>query len=65
VPITPSVPVIPLASIEREGIPESKIFFVGNVMIDSLLNYSNKTENSIVLKKLGLQNNNNTNNYVM
>jgi UDP-N-acetylglucosamine 2-epimerase (non-hydrolysing) len=57
--------VIPLASIEREGIPESKIFFVGNVMIDSLLNYSNKTENSIVLKKLGLQNNNNTNNYVM
>jgi UDP-N-acetylglucosamine 2-epimerase (non-hydrolysing) len=38
----------------REGIPQSKIFFVGNVMIDTLLENKAKAENSDVLKRFNL-----------
>lgn len=35
-----------LENLAKEGIPEEKVFFVGNVMIDSLINYLPKTEKS-------------------
>ena len=38
----------------REGIPKNKIFFAGNLMIDTLLKYKNRVDLSI-LKKLGLK----------
>jgi len=38
----------------REGIPQGKIFFVGNVMIDTLLQYKNIAMNSDILHRLGL-----------
>jgi len=41
----------------KEGISEEKIFFVGNVMIDTLLKNKKKSESSDILKKLGLENN--------
>ncbi|HEX8949933.1 MAG TPA: UDP-N-acetylglucosamine 2-epimerase, partial [Dissulfurispiraceae bacterium] len=37
-----------------EGIPDEKIHFVGNVMIDTLLRYREKAEQSGVLHRLGL-----------
>ena len=42
-------------NLKNEGISEDKIFFVGNVMIDSLQNHINKAENSNILEKLGLR----------
>jgi|TARA_B100001964_G_C14187550_1_gene579402 UDP-N-acetylglucosamine 2-epimerase (non-hydrolysing) len=42
----------------KEGISKDKVFFVGNVMIDTLLNHKEKAENSKILKKLGLEKNN-------
>jgi UDP-N-acetylglucosamine 2-epimerase (non-hydrolysing) len=44
----------------REGIPEDKIFFVGNVMIDTLLKHRKKAEKSSVLDLLGLNRSANT-----
>lgn len=41
-------------NLKREGIPEEKIFFVGNVMIDSLLQHLEKARTTDILKKLGL-----------
>ena len=41
----------------KEGIPENKIFFVGNVMIDTLLSHMEIAKNSIILEKLGLRKN--------
>jgi len=41
-------------NLRREGIPDSKIHFVGNVMIDSLLKHRRKAEESSILKDLGL-----------
>ncbi|HWP45748.1 MAG TPA: UDP-N-acetylglucosamine 2-epimerase (non-hydrolyzing) [Candidatus Limnocylindrales bacterium] len=41
-------------NLKREGIPEEKIFFVGNVMIDSLLQHLEKAKRTHILKKLGL-----------
>jgi UDP-N-acetylglucosamine 2-epimerase (non-hydrolysing) len=38
----------------REGIPKEKIFFVGNVMIDTLLKNVEKAKKSYTLKRLGL-----------
>jgi len=38
----------------REGIEREKIFFVGNVMIDSLLLYQKRAEHSPILDRLGL-----------
>ncbi|MCX5815354.1 MAG: UDP-N-acetylglucosamine 2-epimerase (non-hydrolyzing) [Proteobacteria bacterium] len=38
----------------REGIPKEKIYFVGNVMIDTLVHLLPKTDNRLILKELGL-----------
>jgi len=38
----------------REGIPQEKIYFVGNVMIDTLLSNKTKAEQSAVLETLDL-----------
>jgi len=38
----------------REGVAEEKIFFVGNVMIDTLLKHKKKAESSAILAELGL-----------
>ena len=40
----------------QEGIPEEKIFFVGNTMIDTLLKHREKAQRSDILDKLGLRN---------
>ena len=43
-------------NLEKEGIPKEKIFFVGNVMIDTLMKNKKKAEEkSTILKKLGLE----------
>ncbi len=43
-------------NLEKEGIPNEKIFFVGNVMIDTLMKNRKKAEEkSTILKKLGLE----------
>jgi UDP-N-acetylglucosamine 2-epimerase (non-hydrolysing) len=39
----------------HEGIPDDKIFFAGNTMIDSLLAFKTQADNSKVLDKLGLR----------
>ncbi len=39
----------------HEGVPEKKMFFVGNVMIDTLLKYKRQAEETNVLKNLGLE----------
>jgi UDP-N-acetylglucosamine 2-epimerase (non-hydrolysing) len=44
-----------IENLRKEGIEASKIFFVGNVMIDSLVTYRTKIINSNVLSKLNLQ----------
>ncbi|NVL90059.1 MAG: UDP-N-acetylglucosamine 2-epimerase (non-hydrolyzing) [Desulfobacterales bacterium] len=41
-------------NLRREGIPDEKIFFVGNVMIDSLLRHREKARKSEILEKLNL-----------
>ena len=38
----------------REGIPEERIFFVGNVMIDTLMRYRSKAQESTILQDLQL-----------
>ena len=43
-----------LKNLANEGIKEDKIFFVGNVMIDSLIHYLSKAEKSSVLKDYSL-----------
>ncbi len=43
----------------REGIDKEKIFFVGNVMIDTLLKHREKAQKSQILDTLGLSINNN------
>ena len=43
-----------LDNLQREGIDASKVHFVGNVMIDTLLANSRKARSSNVLEKLGL-----------
>jgi len=42
-------------NLKKEGIPEEKIFLVGNVMVDSLLYNLEKAKKSTILRKLGLQ----------
>ncbi|MFA6542731.1 MAG: UDP-N-acetylglucosamine 2-epimerase (non-hydrolyzing) [Bacteroidota bacterium] len=39
-------------NLKNEGVPERKIFFVGNTMIDSLLRYKEKSDRSAVLSRL-------------
>jgi len=43
-----------LLNLHREGIPDGRIRFVGNTMIDSLVAYSDKAESSTILEELGL-----------
>ncbi|MFC1815077.1 non-hydrolyzing UDP-N-acetylglucosamine 2-epimerase [Thermodesulfobacteriota bacterium] len=44
-------------NLKREGIPEDKIFLVGDVMVDSLLFNVAKARKTKILEKLGLRNN--------
>jgi len=39
----------------REGVGKERIFFVGNIMIDSLLNYIDRADGSSVLERLGVE----------
>jgi len=41
-------------NLRREGIPEERIFFTGNVMIDTLLRFREKAARSDVLGRLGV-----------
>jgi UDP-N-acetylglucosamine 2-epimerase (non-hydrolysing) len=43
-----------MENLKREGIDESKIFFVGNVMIDTLIQLMPKAEASGILQTLGI-----------
>jgi UDP-N-acetylglucosamine 2-epimerase (non-hydrolysing) len=42
-------------NLKKEGVPEEKIYFVGNVMIDSLLQHLEKAKKTNVLTRFGLQ----------
>ena len=44
-----------LDHLKREGVPDEKVFFTGNVMIDSLVRYQEKAKSSRILEELGLQ----------
>ncbi len=44
-----------LKNLRLEGIPDEKVHFVGNTMIDSLLAFRHKTSDSTILDKLGLR----------
>jgi UDP-N-acetylglucosamine 2-epimerase (non-hydrolysing) len=41
-------------NLEREGVPKSKVHFVGNVMIDTLLRHHSKAKESTILNDLQL-----------
>jgi len=41
-------------NLKKEGVGEERIFFVGNIMIDSLTNFVDKADGSKVLEQLGL-----------
>lgn len=43
-----------LVNLEHEGIPKNKVYFVGNVMIDSLIQHLPKADESTVLKQYKL-----------
>jgi UDP-N-acetylglucosamine 2-epimerase (non-hydrolysing) len=44
-----------LKNLRQEGVPDHKIHFVGNTMIDSLLAFKHKADQSLILDKLGLR----------
>jgi UDP-N-acetylglucosamine 2-epimerase (non-hydrolysing) len=44
-------------NLRREGVPDSKVHFVGNVMIDTLLRHRAKAKESTILNDLQLYNN--------
>ena len=44
-----------LENLEHEGIPDERVFFVGNVMIDTLLHHRRRSERSKILEDLGLE----------
>ena len=44
-----------IENLRHEGIPDKKIHFVGNTMIDSLLAYKDKADKSAILDKIGLR----------
>ena len=41
-------------NLKREGVSNEKVFFVGNVMIDSLVHYLEKARQTTILEELGL-----------
>lgn len=43
-----------LENLKNEGVDDSKVFFVGNVMIDSLVHYQPKIDKSSILEHLNL-----------
>jgi UDP-N-acetylglucosamine 2-epimerase (non-hydrolysing) len=43
-----------IENLKKEGIPDDKVFFVGNAMIDSLTYYLKKAENTTILKDFEL-----------
>ncbi len=43
-----------LINLAKEGIPDNKIFFVGNVMIDSLIYFRKKATNSTILEDINI-----------
>jgi UDP-N-acetylglucosamine 2-epimerase (non-hydrolysing) len=43
-----------LENLQNEGVPENKVFFVGNVMIDSLIHYQPKVDKSTILEHFEL-----------
>lgn len=45
-----------IENLKNEGVDSKKVFFTGNVMIDSLVSYLPKAENSNILDSLGLEN---------
>lgn len=47
-----------MVNLEREGVNKDKVFFVGNVMIDSLIHYLPKVEKSSILSAYNLQQSN-------
>ncbi len=42
-------------NLKKEGVSGDRIFFVGNIMIDSLLSYMDKAERSAILDELGVK----------
>ncbi len=46
-----------IMNLRNEGVKEEKVFFVGNVMIDSLINFLPKTERSNIHNELGIKKN--------
>jgi UDP-N-acetylglucosamine 2-epimerase (non-hydrolysing) len=44
-------------NLRNEGIPDSRIFFVGNVMIDTLMRFLDEAKKSNILVQLGLRDN--------
>jgi UDP-N-acetylglucosamine 2-epimerase (non-hydrolysing) len=42
-------------NLKREGVGEERIFYVGNIMIDSLNHYIEQAEKSDIIERLGLQ----------
>jgi UDP-N-acetylglucosamine 2-epimerase (non-hydrolysing) len=42
------------ANLMKEGVGEDRIFFVGNIMIDSLMHFIDRADGSSVLERLGL-----------
>ncbi len=46
-----------IINLEKEGVSKEKIFFVGNVMIDSLVHFLPKTEKSGIMKEFSLKKN--------
>jgi UDP-N-acetylglucosamine 2-epimerase (non-hydrolysing) len=43
-----------LHNLHREGVPDEKVFFVGHVMIDSLVHYRAKAATSMIMDDFGL-----------
>jgi len=43
-------------NLKREGVPEDKIYFVGNLMVDTLLSHKEKAHQSRILECLNLKN---------
>jgi UDP-N-acetylglucosamine 2-epimerase (non-hydrolysing) len=46
-----------LDNLKREGVPDEKVFFVGNIMIDSLVHYLPKVHQTTILEDLDVQKN--------
>jgi UDP-N-acetylglucosamine 2-epimerase (non-hydrolysing) len=44
-----------MENLKNEGIPDSKVHFVGHVMIDSLINFSEKAAESKIMEELNIE----------